>query len=287
MQKTTLQPGKKRKRTAHVRRYDGIAELVKAVPDSHYQMITTQCDPKDIGRLFLKPDDIKKAAKETDQRALQTIERFKTMLAEKLPEPKIVKRVRRWDETDGDTFDNDRFRNGQQAWCRMTREKFDGTKSITLAVSIGGNISVAASDLMWAPSLAIALADMLETAGYSVKLVAGIYSGMAYTNDRDTMTMVTVKDAGKPVDTSTAATFASGWFFRAVTIGDFRNSTNEAGAQVTENYGMGMPTLSGHCEPDEIDGDLNAAELFEIPMIHNLESALTYGRHILKKIDGE
>lgn len=289
MQIETLKPSKKRNRHAHVRRYDSMNELVDNVKDTkHFDCVLNSFTPDWIGKSFTTKRQIIDATNGIDQKAMDAMIAFKTVLQENLPEPKTVKRLKRWDEANGDEFDNDRFRSGQEAWRKTSRERVSGVKSITLATMVGGSCSVETEDMMWTPAVALALCDLLENAGYSVKLIACEYAITAYENEDDCMNVTTLKQPEAALDESSMSVFASGWFFRSVLIGENYLGCIQANSKLKGTHGKPAYNISSFCEKEEIDNELTPQTgFYQLPSVYNLSDAMMCALVILKRIEAD
>jgi hypothetical protein len=129
------------------------------------------------------------------QRALALAESFR----DALPEPTQIKRRKVWSDQ-GDDLDRDRLMLGHvdQAWRRTTRTEQVATKVVRVAMPWAHGSKKKAHELFWSGAAAMALTDLLETAGYSVELLA-----VNAVTDRANVWMqsvvVTVKEAGDPL----------------------------------------------------------------------------------------
>jgi hypothetical protein len=299
MQKVTLKPTKtKRVRNTHARYYDSPGELVKTTSAETNPYLREQfgkvpgayiCDWDWIGREFKSPAETATAVNELNAEMKKLFSDCREKLSKKLPSPTEIKRVKTWDETDGDDFDNDRFRSGQQPWRRARRQSKTTERSITIAYVLMAASSVNTRDIVWGPATAIVLADLLEDAGYSVKLIATSYVKNAYLNDEDSLCVVTMKKAGDPVDMTTIANCATGWFFRIHNFADMREGEKQSNSKTdTPGYGFVVNSATSRCELNEIDLEHDAnCKYYEMPMIHDRETALQYAKMILAKIEAD
>lgn len=120
-------------------------------------------------------------------------------LAADIPPARSRKRKPCWTD-DGGTLDVDRALAGQweSAYRSATRVSCLGPDTVDLIGGMGGLGHITAEEMFWAGAAAIVAADILENAGYNVRLIAAAYSRFddesAYT-----VTRVIVKDAGEPL----------------------------------------------------------------------------------------
>lgn len=113
------------------------------------------------------------------------------------PARDLRRRRRRGD--DGDTLDVDRALAGDwdQAWWQARRVNCAGTPTIDLVGAFGGNSDAGADQMFWSGATAVVLVDALESAGYSVRLLAADLAANA--GDRDFGVFVMLKDSYEPL----------------------------------------------------------------------------------------
>jgi hypothetical protein len=128
------------------------------------------------------------------ERARKLAEAFRS----KLPEPASIKRRREWSDQ-GDELDRDRVLSGNLdlAWRRTQRRQAAAPQTVSVAMPWVHSAAVNADQLFWGGTAMLAVADLLESAGYSVELTA---LNAVHTNDGWlTATHVMVKGAGEPL----------------------------------------------------------------------------------------
>ncbi|MDX1964337.1 MAG: hypothetical protein SFX18_14385 [Pirellulales bacterium] len=133
-----------------------------------------------------------------------------------LPVPVNVKRRLRWNEDNGDALCVDRLRAGQPYWQECQRMPSTGRSNITIVCNVATSCDVKSRDILWRGAAAITLADWLEQAGYSVRLIAAKYNLNSYTNGDQLLLSCVVKDYGQSVSESLLANALSGWAYRTL-----------------------------------------------------------------------
>lgn len=134
-----------------------------------------------------------------------------------LPTPRSIKRKKSWNADDGDDVDLDRMWAGQEYWQKTSRQALSGSPIVTIVCNVSASSTYDTTSLFWKGAAAIALADILERAGYRVNVLVGDYGAAAYRgHPADSFRLATVKPPESPVDKATLANVLSGWFFRTV-----------------------------------------------------------------------
>lgn len=89
------------------------------------------------------------------------------------PTAKTRKRMARW-ESEGDDLHVERALRGDwdSAWRTTRRQWSPGPATVTLYTPVGGGAYLTSENLFWRGAVALVVADLLESAGYSVEIVA-------------------------------------------------------------------------------------------------------------------
>jgi hypothetical protein len=152
---------------------------------------------------------IKLGWREGAERALK----LKEQVQKQVPEPLSVKRTIKWDD-EGDELSIDRLYNGQidEMWRRTGRKLRSGPRTVSILTNYGGNCMLTAEEMFWTGAASIALADILEDAGY-VTEISG-YNSTGHGRQGVLVQRVRVKEAGEPLrpDTLAALTAHAGIF---------------------------------------------------------------------------
>jgi hypothetical protein len=119
-------------------------------------------------------------------------------LAAEIPAAQSRRRKPRWAD-DGHTLDVDRALAGQwdSAYRTSRREVTSGTSIVDVLVGWGGNAGCSADELFWSGASMLVICDLLESAGYAVRLIAT--SCVSQYEYGLKVHKVTVKDSGEPL----------------------------------------------------------------------------------------
>lgn len=124
-----------------------------------------------------------------------------------VPEPESLRRKTVWGE-DGDNIDLDRLREGrvEDCWSSRKRNIRRAPRTINLFADIGTDCGVEGDRVFYRGAAYLMFADMLEKAGYRVRIVAYqcLTSGWGGPGTEDMIVQV-VKEADMPVDVSALA----------------------------------------------------------------------------------
>ena len=213
---------------------------------------------------------------------LETVE----SLAEKLTEtinakPKKVRRRHRYNDDDGDEVCLDRLRAGQPFWSDMVKEISGGPQRVTIVTALSTSASVKAADIFWRGVTAIVLCDLLEAAGYRVKLVAvqssGSVAGYGSGGGRGSLAILKLKDFADRVDRSTITNALSGWFYRSIFFCAISHSLRNLPMS-----GLGAPLEILAAEMQHISDDQN---LVLIENIWNEDAAMRFIKRAIEEIN--
>ncbi|MDX1962028.1 MAG: hypothetical protein SFX18_02670 [Pirellulales bacterium] len=227
------------------REFDSLDDLANSVPAAQdvenkdtLGALFGQHNHSWIGRKFTGIDHAKQELHGHHKPTFKDYNAVKNALDSiELPMPVNVKRRLRWNEDGGDSLCVDRLRSGQPYWQECRRTATLGRSNVTLLCNTGAHCGVNSQDILWRGAACVALADWLESAGYSVRLVAAKYNLNSYTNGDDLVLSCVVKDYGQPVSESLLANALSGWAYR--TMWFYAMSTE--GRVLTDN--LGFPRL--------------------------------------------
>jgi hypothetical protein len=101
----------------------------------------------------------------------------------------------------GDELDVDRALVGDwgTAWRASHRMWSPGPSTVDLYAAIGGNAHRSADELFWAGATAAILTDLLEGAGYTVRVIGSIVAINRNDSQRAMVTRVVVKETSEPL----------------------------------------------------------------------------------------
>lgn len=233
-----------------IRIYDSLSEFIQMADDyladstaTNHQQATTNSNYAVTSSSFVgRPDlgewnSVKQKANETWSDGLEIVERFKTDLAGKIGQPVSRRRRRCWSEDGGDDICLDRMRSGQPFWRSSHRPHVRGPQVISLVATQQTSASVKSSNILWRGAAMLALATVLEEAGYRCELWGAIAGRNVY--GRNGMLLATrLKASGSPLDQATLTNAVSGWFYR--TVGFVNYCATPTGLRVKSHLGEVM-----------------------------------------------
>lgn len=254
--------------------YDSIAELVEAsmlapVHADNKALARQLAGDMNQGRGWVCADrpEIKGArqavaamAEPLFQAGVARIERLMSQLV--VPDPVSIKRRMRRDDH-GDELDMQRVWQGEldQAWTHAKRMHAPTAQRVIVGVFLGCLANEGSDVVAWRGVAALALAQALETAGYSVRVVAMARATLWDGLDSKTAEDVVVKAENEQLDLHRAASLvASTLLFRAVLlmhrvvkctreIGDSISGTDYARAGEIDASGFDYACVAGRdCE---------------------------------------
>lgn len=135
----------------------------------------------------------------------QRISELKGLIANP-PAPVSRKRVGRWADT-GDSLHIDRALRGEwDTAFRTSRRVFtQGPQVVDLYATIGGSCARSGEELFWAGAAAAVACDVLESAGYSVRLTGSLICAGDQNSSMGCRLDVLIKEAGDALAIDTAA----------------------------------------------------------------------------------
>jgi hypothetical protein len=239
----------------HYRSYESMADLVEATTaagtwrerETGSEGQRWRANPRWVGRSFDSWPEVCEAINSLWPEGVAAVE---GMLADlrsvELPRPVSRKRRPRWSADQGDEIEPDRLRAGQEPWRELHRESVGAPQHITVVAQVGARCSADPASLLWRGAAAIALADLLEAAGYRVTLALASRAKAAYANGDDSYRHVTLKRADQPVDAASLVNAVSAWCYRTVWLDEHAAQ----GLRMSDNYGI-TSAVSGSA-PDEL-----------------------------------
>lgn len=119
--------------------------------------------------------------------------------------PESIRRRTVWGE-DGDVLDMDRLREGRMDDCWSSRRKSmrRAPRTINLMADLGVLASARGADLFWRGAAYLLFTDMLEKAGYRVRIIAHLLS-TPHSGKGPTIIKQVIKEADMPLDVSALA----------------------------------------------------------------------------------
>ena len=246
-------------------------ELIRKNPD-----MVGRDYPNFVGRQINDWQQVQRLLGEVWTEGLAVVERMLVDLEKaELPPPQSIKRRQRFSADNGDEFDYDRFKSGQDAYWRSSgRDKMIGNPIIKIVVNISGNCNVNPMDLLWSGAASIALTEILENAGYRVELWAATTGSKCFLNGNRYTTFTCLKESTDPVDTAAIVNGVSGWFFRTAIIGMMECQKNKH----TINHGYAQKLQKDMLE------HIDCEDGFLINQCSSQYEAVAVARYILDQI---
>jgi hypothetical protein len=224
------------KSQCEVKRFESLDEFIAWSPDDYLDDKDTNDYAKWIGRKLGDARNARRLANEVWDEGLQLFDGAKSKVsAHSLPAPKTRRRRARFDEFGGDEVCIDRLRAGAPFWRTTSREFSSGPTALTLAVHTTAAAVRSAESLNWRGVAAVVLCELLESAGYRVRIVSYDYGCESYDDGASAMNMLTLKEFNEPLDTAGLVAALSGWFFRSFGIGAIHRSAR--GVSHASGYG--------------------------------------------------
>lgn len=197
--------------------YDSVAELVEAATAARQRDPEDGCfhSPDWVGRSFATWEDVVAAANGTWDEGVRQVESMvEELRGIELPAPVSRRRRAVWAD-EGDEFNHDRFRSGQECWRAMRRQTYRAPQHVTIIAQVGGVATVPAAAFLWRGAAAIALADLLEQAGYRVTVYAANRAEKVG-GRHERLRWVRIKDGADPVNLAGMVSAMAPWFYRSV-----------------------------------------------------------------------
>jgi len=190
-----------------------------------------------IGRQFYDWSQVEAAASGSWPEGMATLTKLLDELSKaQLPEPKVIRRRGRWSEDTGAEINLDRYREAEPYWWNIQRTPVHGSRVVTMLVQVTGDASQTCEQMTWKGALAIALARIIEDAGYRAEIIAFNISMGSYGDNANSFWSVPIKAASDAIDMGTLVNVISGWYFRTVGFGSF-----VIGGAVELGEGLGYP----------------------------------------------
>lgn len=212
-----------------------------------------------IGRKFTSLEDLHRQTWQPWHEGVQLVE----SMVDELESCDIVRpvsrlRVRRWSEDTGDEMDLCRLRSGAPFWQESRRKVRSAPAVVSIVVNVATACSFSARQAGWRGAAAVALAHLLEAAGYRCDMwvMCAVSSSRFHRGPVKCASAINVKRAQDPLDIHAAASAMSAWFFRAWMIPDghlFKHliPTDSAGSpgSVRDEFSPGVTMLDAVIPP--------------------------------------
>lgn len=203
---------------------EAVAAAVKSHPNpSEHVRVDWWRDSRFIGRTFASLSDLMAKTWQPWPEGVALVDSMVDELkACDIMKPVSRLRVRRWSEDTGDEMDLCRLRSGSPFWQESRRKVRSAPAVVSVVVNVATAYGYTARQAGWRGAAAVALAHLLESAGYRCDMwvMFAIAGGRFNGCSRRCATAINVKRAQDPLDINAAASAMSAWFFRAWMIPD-------------------------------------------------------------------
>lgn len=242
----------------HLFRYNSISEFTDAVrsvepifTNRATQIARPRTHSSFAGRNFSEWSQIYKAVQSLWPQGMDIYSSMMNELQdEQLPQPRSIKRRKRWSEDGGDELDIDRLRSDRPYWRTTHRDAKPGPLNVTILTDVSTSSYVKADKILWRGAAAICLTNILEEAGYRVELQAVNHVTGAYADGTGHACSVCLKESQDPLDVSSLINVVSGWSFRFLYFAAYWQKDLP---YPLESYGYPAPVrrIQSHLTPDE------------------------------------
>jgi hypothetical protein len=229
-----------------------MAAAVKAASDTHPDAHGLDLDSSWLGRKFSSDEEAVKAVSLPWD---EGITRISEMLVElrkevRLPKPVSLKRQKVWSDEDGDEIDFDRLRSGEPFYRTTKKSNAIRVRQITLIVDIGGAASRSPDELMWRGVAAVALAKLLEDAGYRVEIWTIQAARGGFISGKGNCVLTQLKGMKDRLNIGTIASCVSAWYFRTVGFLSYNLYRDEEAKSSLGNATEDYDEMLNMIEPD-------------------------------------
>lgn len=249
------------KSKCEVKRFESLQEFIDWTPADYLNKRNNEDYAEWIGRPLGDADNARRLANEVWDEGLELFDNAKSKLSDiTLPAPRTRRRRARFDEFSGDEVCLDRLRAGSPFWRTTKREFSNGPTTLTIAVHTTAAAVRSSSELNWRGVAAVVLCELLESAGYRVRIVSYDYGRESYDDGASALNMLTLKDFNEPLDTAGLVAALSGWFFRSFGIGAIHRSARG----IKPGSGYGFANELTHAQFETITGDKPSAMIQDV-----------------------
>lgn len=223
-------------------------------------------------------DSVWELAGGTWQDGVTAVEEMAAELAKvKLPDP--VTRVRRnaWSEEVGVEFNLDRCMTGQPYWRRPTVRPSGGIQSVMLAVQISALGHVSPRQMFWRATAAVAMAEILESRGYTADIIAYSNGVCGYRSGADAFQATWVKRAGEPLDVGSLVTVTAPWFRRTIGFAGYNLAPGDTASPGFGSTSLVADEVLEHVHPE-------APNAWRVEDVYTKEAAVSLAQTLLSAL---
>lgn len=270
--------------------FDSIPDMIyacdKAWKEGRCYSLRYLQDSYFVGRSFNSLEDVKKAVIEPWEEGLSIVQGMIYEIdreAYTLPQPKNRRRLLRWNEYDGDEVDNDRLRDGQAFWKKGIKQIVTAPQFVTIVTGTATSSHINSDNILWRGATGVCLADILEKAGYRIKLMIAEYTKGSFPNvpHQKLLTTAVVKEEQDVVDIASVVNVLSGWFHRTMV---FQSHHIRKKTKISTGYGQ---PLNLREDDDPLIQNLagNGSLLITIDGVWSKEQALAKVRSVIQQVN--
>ena len=235
--------------------YDDVQDMIEYAKDNPWKnrLLT---DPKFMGRKFSDWADVMKCVHDPHPEIAKQVQDLIDNLDDiELPEPQDIKKRVVFDENDGDEIDLDRLNGGQPYWRTLKKKPAYGSQFKRIIINMSARATIKGDALHWRGAVGIALAKIIEEAGYQVEIwAAGVTRG-TYVDDSSHRSMLNLKTVNDLIDIEAIGTSISGWFYRSIWQGSKitkgRKVCSGGGTPISLPYGEWMEVFGHEYNKDD------------------------------------
>ncbi len=272
--------------THRIMRYEELDDLVQYIETHPISANTTTRGHFSrgyywFGRDLVSLDNVKQLIHEPWPEGQRIADQMYDEMMTKLPQPKSIKRLRRWSEDAGEV-DCDRIMRGEAEYMREIYKDNVNTEStnIALVLDLSGMSCESKDAIFWRGAASAALVDHLEAAGYSCEIWVYTRADSAYKRGPyNCFSYRKLKSAGESFDRQKLIIGTSTWVFRGLIHG-----YRETYWDVKDNLGQSHKTFDGFEDLFDIGPDLR---LFRFnPMVDGAVRAVEEAKRIMCEVTG-
>jgi hypothetical protein len=211
---------------------DMMTEAAKAVGAAkNYKYDPSSWEPCNVERPFTTWENALEQLSTASPKNIEQLESVQSEIQAAMSVPKSRLRRARWNEDDGE-LNVDRWFAGDAAYRQPYRVHTRGPAVVSVVCNLDGSVNDGAGPIFWRGASAIAVADLLETAGYGVDLVLWCKGHSVYVFPKgEQLSICRLKEAGDPMNRDSLLTGLSAWFLRTAVFGSFTTAETAGAVQ--------------------------------------------------------
>jgi len=215
-----------------------------------------RCREEFVGRKFEAEQDLYTAVASPWDEGLALFEKLRNNIAD-IVRPRRPRRRRKFREDEGDGVCPDRLNMGQAYWEGFGKPPRQAAPMITVACDMATSAGMRSESICWRGVSAFVISDMLEDAGYRVRLVAYSATDNALKGGGQNLLTYTIKDHNSPLNTSSLINSVSGWFYRTICFAAYFQQKAKGWPKPNTSLGRPRPLTSDEIDDLDLDVDLS------------------------------